>query len=622
MLKTRRRQAKKRADTRVPGRPRVLHVEDSPTQAEATSAALEDGGYDVTLARSGDKAVYVLGERTFDIVISDIVMPGKVDGYELCRRVKAGPHGDTPVVLLTSLSDPMDIIRGLEAGADNFLTKPCAPDHLLDRLQVILATKRSRARGRVRAGIAVYFLGRQFTITSEREQILDLLVSTFEDAVRQNHELREREERLARSQQSLAALYQIAVGLNACNTEAEVAAAAVAHAVEIPGVRAGWLVLREGETGFRIAATRNVPPALQEPGALDGDCLCRQRLLAGDLDQVTNMMECERLTTARGDTRGLRYHASVPLWIGERTVGILNLVGSERGLVSEEDRALLYGVGNQIATALERTRLRQQLETLVEQRTAALRAEITERTRAEETLREREKQLSSIYETAADILFQLAVEPGGTYRFTSVNRAFFSVTGLGLDQIVGKRVDEIIPQPSLALVLARYGEAIREKRIVRWEETSVYPTGELTGEVSIAPVFDAAGRCTHLVGAVHDVTERNRAETALRESEERYRSLVNEVNDGFFVTDEHERFTYANRALALIHGLTNPAELIGRTFLEFVAPSARAAVEAEFRAGVGSGAKPKIVTATIVRPDGGEGVVEVKPVTVYQDERV
>src|SRR3990172_2235417 len=70
-----------------------------------------------------------------------------------------------------------------------------------------------------------------------------------------------------------------------------------------------------------------------------------------------------------------------------------------------------------------------------------------ERTRAEQALREREHRLSSIYDTVADVIFHLAVEKGGRHRFISVNQAFRSVTGLDEDQVVGKRVDEVIPEP-------------------------------------------------------------------------------------------------------------------------------------------------------------------------------
>ncbi len=184
---------------------RVLVVEDSATQAEALRALLESASYEVAVAASGEAGLAAFMARECDAVISDIVMPGAVDGYELCRRIKATERRDTPVVLLTSLSDPLDIIRGLECGADNFLTKPYEPDHLLERLETLLATRATRGHARSRMGVTVFFLGREFTITSDREQILDLLISTFEDAVRQNRELRQREAALDATNKELEA---------------------------------------------------------------------------------------------------------------------------------------------------------------------------------------------------------------------------------------------------------------------------------------------------------------------------------------------------------------------------------------------------------------------------------
>src|SRR3990172_2149591 len=178
--------------------------------------------------------------------------------------------------------------------------------------------------------------------------------------------------------------------------------------------------------------------------------------------------------------------------------------------------------------------------------------DISERKRAEQALREREHRLSSIYDTVADVIFHLAVEKGGRYRFISVNQAFRSVTGLDEDQVVGKRVDEVIPEPSLTLVLEKYGEAIREKRIVRWEETSEYPTGRLTGEVSSAPVIDDAGNCTHLVGAVHDVTERKRAEAALAAKNEELRAMTQQL------WQTAKLATMGELAASIAHELNNP----------------------------------------------------------------
>jgi PAS domain S-box-containing protein len=165
--------------------------------------------------------------------------------------------------------------------------------------------------------------------------------------------------------------------------------------------------------------------------------------------------------------------------------------------------------------------LKQHLERLV----PAVRRAIEEaderrsRARAEEALQQRERRLSSIYEAVADILFYLEVEPDGGYRYVSVNPAFVSTTGLDYDRVVGKRVDEVMRSSSVGLLLEHCDRAVRERRIVRWEETSEYPKGRLTGEVSVAPVFDAAGNCTHLVGSVRDVTERRQLEAQLRQAQ-------------------------------------------------------------------------------------------------------
>src|SRR5665647_1770523 len=159
---------------------------------------------------------------------------------------------------------------------------------------------------------------------------------------------------------------------------------ALDRALELPGIQAGWISLWEEESGFRLAAVRNLPPALLREGVMEGLCDCRRRFLAGELDHVTNIMECERLKTAKGDTHGLRYHASVPLLTGGRSLGIMNLVGAEQGLFDEAELKMLYGAGQQVAVALERARLHEHLEQLVEERTAALTAEIAERKRIQE----------------------------------------------------------------------------------------------------------------------------------------------------------------------------------------------------------------------------------------------
>ena len=147
--------------------------------------------------------------------------------------------------------------------------------------------------------------------------------------------------------------------------------------------------------------------------------------------------------------------------------------------------------------------------------TVSLGEDITEHRQAEASLRESEQRFASIYETVSDPIFHLAVEPGERYRFLSVNPAFVKVTGLSQEMIVGRAVNDVIPEPSLSMVLGHYRRAIEGKNVVSWEETSDYPTGRLVGEVRIAPVFNDQGECTNLVGTVHDLTASKQAEEAL-----------------------------------------------------------------------------------------------------------
>ncbi len=165
---------------------------------------------------------------------------------------------------------------------------------------------------------------------------------------------------------------------------------------------------------------------------------------------------------------------------------------------------------------------------------------INERKQAEEALRENEQRLTSIYATVGDVIFYLAVEPDGQYRFNSVNPAFYRVTGIPMEQVVGRRVSEIIPEPSLSMVLGYYRQAIQERSIVRWEETSDYPSGRLVGEVSIAPVFDEGGNCTHLVGAVHDITRRKLAEVRIEKLNRTY-LVLSDINQAIVRLHEPEK---------------------------------------------------------------------------------
>ena len=339
----------------------ILIAEDSATQREQLQQLLAEHGYKVAATANGKEALASARRHRPALIISDVLMP-ELDGYGLCKAIKCDERlKDIPVMLVTSLSDSQDVIRGLECGADNFIRKPYERRYLLTRIEQLLMNLELRKNQKMQMGVEIELGGRKHFITSERQQILDLLISTYEQAVHINTELKLRERELRHSNTSLAAMFRISEGLNKATTQRTVCENALERALDLPGVRAGWISVLEEGGNFVMLASRNVPPGLMQPGALDGPCLCRRKLFAGELDSMTNILECERLQQARGDTQGLRFHASVPIWAGERPLGVMNLVGSERGLFSEEDAGNLYSVGNQLGIALARARLSERL---------------------------------------------------------------------------------------------------------------------------------------------------------------------------------------------------------------------------------------------------------------------
>src|ERR1700680_280698 len=101
----------------------VLIIEDSPTQAQQLALLLEDAGFDVTIAANAECSYALLTKRKFDLVVADINLPGE-SGFAICRRIKANPDlPNLPVLIITADSDPGNVLHGLEAGADGFMTK-------------------------------------------------------------------------------------------------------------------------------------------------------------------------------------------------------------------------------------------------------------------------------------------------------------------------------------------------------------------------------------------------------------------------------------------------------------------------------------------------------------------
>jgi diguanylate cyclase (GGDEF)-like protein/PAS domain S-box-containing protein len=205
-----------------------------------------------------------------------------------------------------------------------------------------------------------------------------------------------------------------------------------------------------------------------------------------------------------------------------------------------------------------------------------------------------------IYSNMADVVFHLAVEGEGRYRFIFVNPAFEKATSLSPEQVVGKLVGEVIPEPSCSLVLAEYREAIRSCATRRWEEVTDFPAGRKVGAVSITPVFDGQGRCTDLVGTVHDITdlkareqqlsdanaELDRLARALRLGEERLSFALEGNGEGVWDWDIGAGECIFSTQWKRILGLPDDAQVSSAMASQLMHPDDAAGVRARISAGL------------------------------------
>jgi PAS domain S-box-containing protein len=184
----------------------IVLAEDSTTQAVQIKHFLQKAGYSVLHGVNGQEALDFIKGNKPNMVISDILMPA-LDGYELCECVKSDEDlKEIPVILLTSLTEPTDIIRGLNCGANNFITKPFIEKELLSRVNNIFTNIELRQHSYAEFGVEIYFAGKKFHITSDRMQILDLLLSSYESSIQKSVELKKANQELFKTKKKLESL--------------------------------------------------------------------------------------------------------------------------------------------------------------------------------------------------------------------------------------------------------------------------------------------------------------------------------------------------------------------------------------------------------------------------------
>lgn len=166
----------------------ILVVEDHPETRELLCYHLKAAGYLVRSAGTGEAGLELAGRGRPDLVLLDVMLPGGVDGLEVCRRLKQDQRTrHVPVIMLTALGDEVDRIVGLELGAEDYVSKPFSPRELLLRIKAVLrraVPQEAEAEGFVEGGLAIDFEahtvlvdGQDAGLTATEHKILKELVT-------------------------------------------------------------------------------------------------------------------------------------------------------------------------------------------------------------------------------------------------------------------------------------------------------------------------------------------------------------------------------------------------------------------------------------------------------------
>jgi PAS domain S-box-containing protein len=350
----------------------------------------------------------------------------------------------------------------------------------------------------------------------------------------------------------------------------ELFAAVCRIAVEVGGFRMSWIGLVDEATGTVQPAAR----AGHDDGYLDSITIRADDHLSGrgptgsavrdgvlvianDIASDPRMLPWRESASARG----YRASAAIPLRLLGRVTGTLNLYADEPGFFTQEEQALLNGFGVDISFALD------SLESEREHGRIA--------SRLEETLRASEERFRIITSSCPDHILVQDLD----LRYTFVLNPQL---GMRVEDFLG-RTDADLLDPDDAEKLTRIKRQVLASGTPIWVELPLKnPDGALEHfDGTYVPKHDAHGRVDGLIGYFRVVTAQKRAEAALRDSEERFRNLVETVQELIWKCDASGRFVYLNPAWERTHGYTL-SEMLGRPFTDFMTPDVAARDKEEF----------------------------------------
>ncbi len=611
----------------------ILVVEDDPGIATLERRSLERVGYTVVTVATADGAMERIVQGDVDLIVLDYVLPGGVSGLEFYRRLKEAGY-DLPVVMVTGQSNEATVIEALRAGVQDFVTKSVEYlDYLPEAVGRVLTQARTErfleeSEQRYKSlfehnpdavysfdlegnflsgnpacekisGYTVEELLQMSFVPLTVEEDLERTRQHFEKAVKgepQNYEIaiihkdghrvelnitntpivvegeiigvygiakdvterKRAEEALHRQNEYLGALHETALALIDRLELADLLKAIVARAGALMDTPHGFIyLLKSGELEMRVGV--GIYEGYVSYRLKPGEGLSGQVLESGQ-PLVVDDYRTWRGGSPKFDRDVSRAVAGVPLKSGsEEVVGVIGLAYTEEGRTFEDDELVLLSRFAELASlALDNAQLYD-----------AAQQELAERKQAEEALRQSEERYRTILQEIEDGYFELDIAGN----FTFFNDSVCRMLGYSRDELIGMNNREYMAQESAKKVYRHFNRVYRTGEPLKgfdWELTKK-DGSKLFVETSVSLMRDSEGEPVGFRSIIRDISERKRAEEALRRSEERYRAVVERTTDGIFLADfETKTILESNATLQEMLGYTSE-ELRGMSLYDVIA---------------------------------------------------
>jgi len=528
---------------------RVLYVDDEYDLLELGKQFLEQSKeFNVDIIPSAPEALDLLSKKPYDAIISDYQMP-EMDGIEFLRTVRNSGNS-IPFILFTGRGREVIVIQALNEGANFYLQKGGNSTALFAELahKVRIAVDHHRSAEKIKA------LNRLYSVLSAVNKAIV--------------HLRTKDE-------FFAEIFRILV--------------------ETGGFRMAWIGLADPENKIiRPVASAGYVDGYLDTVNISTEDVPRGRGATGTAYREGKYYICNdisgdpRMEPWREDAleRGYQAIAAFPFAIGTKNAGVLTLYAPVTGFFDEEIVTLLDELARDVSFALKTIddqnarkaaeEMLQQayanLEKQVGERTIQLSdlnrdllAEISERKRAEKVLQEEEAKYRRIYETTLEGIW--GVDEG--YRVIFVNPKMAKILGYPEEEVLGRHVTDFVAADEKSEAEMRF-ENRRLGLKEQFERRYVRKDGEIiTLLVSASPILGDDGRFKGSFAMFTDISGRKRAEEALRESEQRYRELVENLTDCLYTLDQDGIITYVSPVTERYYGYS-PADLLGKPFTNFV----------------------------------------------------